>query len=621
MMNVLTYPKTSAGETAAQEYTLTLEDGTQIFYRAWIPREPTRKALVLFHRGHEHSGRLEDVVHDLRLHDVAIFAWDARGHGRSEAPRGWAPGFSCTARDADEFMRHIAHKYGYRQEDTIVLGHSVGAVTVAEWVHDYAPHIRAMVLVTPAFRVRLYVPFARAALRLIRALRPHRRMFVSSYVKGHLLTHDGAEAERYDEDPLISRQIAVNVLLELGDTAKRLIADAPAIRTPSLLLAGGSDWVVDLGAERVFFERLGSSVKRMRIFDGMYHDILHEKDRRLVLNDIRVFVRGAFAREEIPQDSSGEAFTRDEYERLRRPLALLSPKRLWFASQRAFMKTTGRLSDGISLGWRRGFDSGSSLDYVYENRARGKLLVGRMIDRAYLNSAGWAGIRQRKLNIERLLREAIERVSADKAPVHILDVATGQGRYVLDALTASLTNDHTLQPANHDYDGEQDHRLKSVLRQSNVTALLRDYDVANVEAARALAAERGLIGVRCERADAFDSASYAALDPRPNIAIVSGLFELFSDNALVSRCLDGVASAIDDEGYLIYTGQPWHPQIEMIARVLSNRDGEPWIMRRRTQNELDKLVAEAGFEKIRTRVDKRGIFTVSLAKRRCDVRS
>ena len=81
------------------------------------------------------------------------------------------------------------------------------------------------------------------------------------------------------------------------------------------------------------------------------------------------------------------------------------------------------------------------------------------------------------------------------------------------------------------------------------------------------------------------------------------------------RCLDGIAGAIDEEGYLVYTGQPWHPQIEMIARVLTNRDGDPWIMRRRTQVELDELVREAGFEKIRTRVDRRGIFTVSLAKR------
>jgi hypothetical protein len=454
------------------------------------------------------------------------------------------------------------------------------------------------VLVTPALRVKLYVPFARMALRLMQSLFPKRRMFLSSYVKGRLLTHDHEASERYDNDPLISRKIAVNVLLGLHDSAKRLVADAGAIQTPALVLAGGADWVVDLAAEREFFEGLGSRVKRMRVFAGMYHDILHEKDRRVVLNEIRVFVRGAFAREQAPSDANREAdegaHARDEYLRLCAPLPTLSPKRLWFGAQRAFMKTTGRLSDGIRLGWRTGFDSGSSLEYVYENRARGKLLVGRIIDRGYLNSVGWAGIRQRKLNIEKLLREAIERVSETGAPVRILDVATGQGRYVLETL-ASLDD-------------------------QNMTALLRDYEQANVEAGRSIAARHGIGGAAFEQADAFDEASYESLDPRPNIAIVSGLFELFSDNALVRQCLEGIANATREGGYLIYTGQPWHPQIEMIARVLTNRDGEPWVMRRRTQPELDELVREAGFDKIRSRVDKRGIFTVSIAKRRGDGR-
>ena len=593
MINLLTHTEATAAITPT-EHAMALEDGTELFYRAWIPREPTRKALVIFHRGHEHSGRLEDIVRDLHLRDVAVFAWDARGHGRSGGPRGYAPSFSCTARDADEFISHVSDTHGKRLEDMVVLGHSVGAVTVAEWVHDYAPRVRAMVLVTPALRVKLYVPFARTGLRVMQSLLRRRPMFLSSYVKGRLLTHDAEQARHYDLDPLISRKIAVNVLLGLHDTAKRLIADAGAIRTPTLLLAGGADWVVDLSAEREFFDRLGSRLKRMRVFDGMYHDILHEKDRRVVLNDIRVFVRGAFAHEEAPRDADDESYTRDEYERLRAPLPRFSPKRFWFATQRAFMKTTGRLSEGIRQGWRDGFDSGSSLDYVYENRARGALLLGRIIDRVYLNSVGWAGVRQRKRNIEKHLRDAIERLIETGSRVRILDVATGQGRYVLDTL--------------------------ATLADGTVTAVLRDYEQANVDAGRALAAQRGLNGVKFERADAFDEASYATLDPRPNIAIVSGLFELFPDNALARRCLEGIAGAIEDGGYLIYTGQPWHPQIEMIARALTNRDGEPWVMRRRTQVELDELVRQAGFEKVRTRVDKRGIFTVSIAKRRGDVR-
>jgi alpha-beta hydrolase superfamily lysophospholipase len=69
-----------------------------------------------------------------------------------------------------------------------VLAQSVGAVLVATWAHDYAPKMRALVLASPAFKVKLYVPFARPGLALMRKLRGN--FFVNSYVKAKFLTHD-----------------------------------------------------------------------------------------------------------------------------------------------------------------------------------------------------------------------------------------------------------------------------------------------------------------------------------------------------------------------------------------------------------------------------------------------
>src|ERR1700733_2519875 len=67
----------------SSEHTVKLRDGAELFYRAWLPEEPTTKALLLFHRGHEHSGRWQETVAALGLDDVAVFAWDQRGHGLS----------------------------------------------------------------------------------------------------------------------------------------------------------------------------------------------------------------------------------------------------------------------------------------------------------------------------------------------------------------------------------------------------------------------------------------------------------------------------------------------------------------------------------------------------------
>ena len=291
-------------EFTPTEHTFDLADGTPLFYRAWIPELPTDKSLVIFHRGHEHSGRVQDIVEALLLDDVAVFAWDARGHGRTPGERGYASSFSAVVKDVDCFIRHLGEAHGKRPEEMVILAQSVGAVAVAAWVHDYAPRIRGMVLAAPALKIKLYVPLAIPGLRCLLKLRGGRKTFIKSYVKSKMLTHDPEQARRYDEDALIARSIAANVLIDLHDTSRRLIEDAGAIETPTLVLTAGTDWVVSLAAQRRFFERLGAPLKRMKVFPGMYHDLLHERERGLVINEARAFIREAL-RAKIGDDATG----------------------------------------------------------------------------------------------------------------------------------------------------------------------------------------------------------------------------------------------------------------------------------------------------------------------------
>src|SRR4051794_24426131 len=121
----LAHSRTAA---AATEHRLRLRDGTELYYRAWLPAQPTTKALLLFHRGHEHSGRWHETVAALGLTDVAVFAWDQRGHGRSPGERGSAPDLATVIRDADEWVRHLTGTHGISLSETTVLAHSLGAV-------------------------------------------------------------------------------------------------------------------------------------------------------------------------------------------------------------------------------------------------------------------------------------------------------------------------------------------------------------------------------------------------------------------------------------------------------------------------------------------------------------
>jgi SAM-dependent methyltransferase len=343
---------------------------------------------------------------------------------------------------------------------------------------------------------------------------------------------------------------------------------------------------VSLNAQQKFFDRLSSTYKRFEIFPEAYHAIFHETNRREAVDLVRDFVRDCFAKPSTAPsllDADKNGYTAREYERLKNNGSVK------FAMARAGLKIAGRLSKGIDIGSQTGFDSGISLDYVYENVPQGLSPLGRLIDAAYLNAIGWRGIRQRKTNLKAALRRMIDCAAATGRDVHIIDIAAGTGRYVIETMQG--------------------------LENFSISALLRDNSPANAEIIRKDAEEFRLESVKAEVADAFDRESLARIQPRATIGIVSGLYELFSSNQPVLNSLRGLADAIEPGGYLIYTNQPWHPQLEFIAHVLVNREGERWIMRRRTTAEMDELVRAAGFEKIDMEIDQWGMFTVSIARR------
>lgn len=576
-----------------QESTFATSDGESLYFRHWSATEGNgKKVIVLFHRGHEHSGRLQHIVDELVMSDTYFYAWDARGHGQSPGARGYSPSLARSVLDVDEFVRFVAKDAQVSLEDIVVIAQSVGAVLVSTWVHDYAPKIRGMVLASPAFKVKLYVPFARTGLGLMQRIRG--LFYVNSYVKGKFLSHDPERVASFEQDKLITRAIAVNILLDLYKTAERIVSDSAAITLPTQLLISGDDFVVHAKPQKQFYAGLRSAIKEQHILPGFYHDTLGEKDRALAFDKIKTFIDKLYATKLCTFDYSHEdqwSPSADAYRELQAPPKARSLEGMFYSSLSYGMKTVGRLSKGMRLGYETGFDSGSTLDYVYRNYPEGKGILGRMIDRHYLNSIGWQGIRIRKINIQQVIEQAVTSLKESDMPIHVVDIAAGHGRYVLDAL-------------------EKHQDIESIL--------LRDYSDLNVEKGQAMIEGRGLNHLaQFKKGNAFDYDSLVTLDPAPTLGIVSGLYELFPDNALIKASLAGLAAAIPPGGVLVYTGQPWHPQLKTIAYTLtSHQNGIPWMMRVRTQKEMDRLVEQAGFEKCHQVIDEYGIFTVSMAVRK-----
>jgi pimeloyl-ACP methyl ester carboxylesterase len=491
----------------------TADDGTALAYRHW-PGACAR-ALIVFPWGDARRPLSEEAAEGLGAGDCHVFAWEARG--KTEAGM-------TAVRDAERFARHVQALHGIALADMAVIGRGLGGALAAAWAHDYAPPLRALILVDPTLN----------ASPLPRTMR------------------------------------------------RRLIADAAAVAAPTQL------WV-RVGATRaqaLFFARLGSRVKErhdIRASDGALDEIVVEARR---------FVADAFSQPPTGADP-GEADRRGpwraEYDANAGPMPVFSPRHWGYAATGLAMRSIGRLSRGISLGLSAGFDSGPMFDYVYRDRAQGISPLGRKIDRDFLDKPSWRAVRARRHHLAALLARAIATLRGAGGPIHVVEIGAGGARYTLEILRKHAPE---------------------------ATALMLDNDPRSVTAAAALADEAGTIGVASKLGDGFDRAGLAGLDPRPTIVIVSGLYEQRAENAPLRESLAGLAAAMQDGSFLLYTNLPWNPELAFIARVLTTREGRRWVMRRRSQAEMDALVGEAGFEKLAMAIDDDGIITVSLARRR-----
>lgn len=267
----------------------------------------------------------------------------------------------------------------------------------------------------------------------------------------------------------------------------------------------------------------------------------------------------------------------------------LNPAALRWRAMRSLMRLGARLSNGIALGFRHGFDSGPMLDYVYRNQAQGTPIIGQLVDRIYLNQIGWRAIRARRVLLERVLHQLIEERRANGDQTHIVDIAAGPGRYLLELIAA--------------------------VDRGDLSALCRDLDPAGQAQGRALAHELGLRKVTFQRGDATDPLDLARISPQPDIVIASGIYELLTDDRLIMRSMAGVYELLPANGVFVFTTQIRHPQLDLIANVLPNRNGDPWIMLTRPLTELETWVKRAGFTGGRSFIEPNGLFAISVARR------
>lgn len=108
------------------------------------------------------------------------------------------------------------------------------------------------------------------------------------------MTHDRQRVASFNNDPLITRAIAVNILLDLYKTSERIVSDAAAITLPTQLLISGDDYVVHRQPQ-IDFISVYVALSKSCICCRFYHDTLGEENRALAFEKMQSFISHLYA--------------------------------------------------------------------------------------------------------------------------------------------------------------------------------------------------------------------------------------------------------------------------------------------------------------------------------------
>ncbi|MBI4550561.1 MAG: lysophospholipase [Candidatus Omnitrophica bacterium] len=266
-------------------------DGLQLNYRLWLAGNPEQAPLFLILHGFgEHSLRYVPFVDELLDFPYNFAAFDLRGHGRSAGEMVYVERFEDYLADVDSFLDFLAANEKLRVAETVLFGHSMGGEIAAYYALIHPQRLRRLILSSPCLAPESWVPGADRVSDWLGTILPH--AVLVNPVKPFLLTHDKYENRQYLADPLIQRKITLRLIREMLRAGRRVLESASEIRLPVAVLMAGADRIVKKNLARRFYERLGSADKRWIEFDGYYHELFRERDRRKVFESLREILSG-----------------------------------------------------------------------------------------------------------------------------------------------------------------------------------------------------------------------------------------------------------------------------------------------------------------------------------------
>jgi alpha-beta hydrolase superfamily lysophospholipase len=279
--------KAAASDAALMHETGSFEahDGLLLFEQSWHPPGPTRAVLVAHHGLKDQSDRYAPFAERLVRAGFAVYAYDMRGHGRSAGPRATFDSIDDLLDDLSIFMDRVRTREGGAR--VFLLGHSVGGLTVTLFTLERRPVLAGLIVLAPAIRVEA-MPFQAAATPVAAILAPN--LPVVDVPDAFFLRSPADRDEMGKSEFVYHPSGPARSAASIIDGIRRVWARADELSAPLLGLHGTEDKATDPRGTVELVRRARSADKKLLLYRGVVHDLLHEPEHEQIEADIEKWI-------------------------------------------------------------------------------------------------------------------------------------------------------------------------------------------------------------------------------------------------------------------------------------------------------------------------------------------
>lgn len=271
-----------------ESYQVHSSGGIKLACTSWHPSDPPEAVLFIVHGLGEHADRYEEMAKTFASQKIAVFAFDHRGHGKSEGKKGHAKSVDQLIEDTEHALMKCRSLF--LEIPIFLFGHSMGGQVVASYLNKIkSKEIEGAIISSAWFR--LVKPIAVWQLKLVkhvRALFPG--ITLSNGIDAAEISSVKTEVALYKNDPLIHDKISLSLFYSLFQNGINLINFAQLSKMPVLVCHGASDQITSPQSSEHFAKKLGDKAE-FKLWPNAFHDPHHDVDKDMVIQYYAAWIK------------------------------------------------------------------------------------------------------------------------------------------------------------------------------------------------------------------------------------------------------------------------------------------------------------------------------------------